>query len=425
MSAWWSPTAALAADRDEVTTSVGAQTAGVLGLPGGSDLDLILGERADWRLGTLGPEGDARLVLDGQFTVDPAGTTNVWERNRVASLAVSVRSGGWLLDLGRTPVREGGPRLVDGVQVARQSGRWIVGGWAGAAPDLFTTRPAARFGGGPSVSRVGRTLRAGGSLEVLAAPDGLDRVGALVSGAWSAAPVLEVSTRADLQVTDASGTPGLADGALAARWQPRDGVTLGAVYDAFSTLRYLSTDALDPDRQRFTDRLLAGGVVDPTLFQADPRLYHLAGLDARWAGGGGGAVIPHVSASVRARWHPDPELRYARGGPVVGVSTERVDVSADAQLQSTEDGLREEVGLTAVVDVVPSGLASVDGSVRLLLDPTWGGPGFYSDLFVDVIGTGAVVVVAGGSVLVERTGYSDPGLGAFLRLQHRIRRERP
>lgn len=421
MTAWWS-TSAAAAEPSEATTSLGAQTAAVLGLPGGSDLDLLFGERADWRLAAVG-SGDARLRLDGQFTLDPGGTVDPWERNRVSAAGVSVVSGGWAVDLGRSPVREGGPRLVDGLQVGRQLGDWVVGGWLGAAPDLFTTRPAARFGGGPSVAVVGRTLRAGGSVEVLAAAGGLDRVGALLTGAWSAAPTIEVATRADVQLTDASGTPGLADGALSARWRPADALRLGAAYDAFSTLRYLSTDALDPDRQRFTDRLLAGGVVDPTLFQADPRLYHLAAVDVRYAPTGRGVVVPHVAAAVRARWHPDPTLRYARGGPVVGVATERADVSVDAQLQSTEDGLREEVGLTALVELDRDGAATLDGSVRLLLDPTWDGPGFYGDLFGDVIGAGAVVVVAGGSVIVERSGFSDPGLGAFLRLQHRVRRQ--
>lgn len=412
--------AAFAADDSEATTSLGAQGAAVPGLPG--DLDLLLGERADWRLAALGASGEARLRVDGQFTLDPAGSVDPWQRNRVSALGVALGGGGWTLDVGRSPVREGGPRLVDGLQVTRAVGAWRVGAWAGAAPDLFTTRPAARFGGGPSVARVGRSLRAGGSVEVLVAAGGLDRVGALASAAWSAAPTVEVSSRADVQLADATGAVGLADGALAARWRPAPPVSLGALYDAFSTLRYLSTDALDPDRQRFTDRLLAGGVVDPTLFGADPRLYHLGGLDARWAPAPKGAVAPRLSGAVRARWHPDPTLRYVRGGPVIGIGSERLDLALDGQLQSTEDGLREEVGLTALAELDPGGTVSVDGSVRLLLDPTWDGPGFYGDLFVDVIGAGPFVVVAGGSATIERTGYADPGFAGFLRLQHRALR---
>ncbi len=426
MIAWLAHLAAAqAVPSDQVVTSIGAQAALAPAIDQG-DVDLLLGERVRWRLAEL-PSGSVTALLDARLTLDPQGTEDPWEQNRLRSAEARILSGPWTFDLGRSAVWRGGPRLVDGLQARVKAGHLEVGAWGGAAPDLFTTRPEARFGGGPMVAFDRRAFSASAVGELLFAAGGLDRAAVLLLGGFSAAPVLELSGRLDLQLADAEGRLGLADGALEARSAPADGLRLHAIYDAFSTIRYLGTEALDPDVERWIERLQASGLSDAFVEDlADPRLYHLVGADGRWTGSGGPA-LPRFGAEARYRWHPDPELRYTRAGPSAALVTDRAELTADLQLVLTEaQGLREDLGLSLLVEPTSDGALAIDTSARLLLEPAYEGtPGFYADLFVDWLAPAGFVLIAGASTIVEPLPVTDPGFGAFVQVQHQVRHRHP
>ena len=158
--------------RDASTTTVGVSGA-YSASAAKADLDVWLGQRLHWGIGRIGPS-DMTLLVDGRLRFDAIGGPAV-ERAQVRALGVRLDSDRLTLDLGRTPVFGGGPRLVDGVQLRwHPTPAWDVGLWAGLAPDLFTTRPVVRPGAGPVLgwrtgsvqwSLVGEVLFFDGGLE--------------------------------------------------------------------------------------------------------------------------------------------------------------------------------------------------------------------------------------------------------------------
>ncbi|MCB9684029.1 MAG: hypothetical protein H6738_01245 [Alphaproteobacteria bacterium] len=416
----WLLAAAWAAEperTDQIVTGVGAQAALAPGVDG-DDVDLMLSERLRWGLVDLA-NGRITAIVDGRFTIDPSGTDDPWEQTRVRSVEARLVNGPVTIDLGRSAVYLGGPRLVDGVQARVRTGALELGVWGGEAPDLFTTRPAPRFGGGPILALQDRTVLLSAVGEFLVAEGGLDRAAVLVQGAFSAPPTLEVSGRLDAQVPD-DGGQWLSDGAVEARLRPADSVRLHALYEAFSTVRYLGTGALDPDVERWIRRLQDSGVADAFVEDlTDPRLYHLVGVDGRWQPAGS-SVVPRIGLDARYRYHPNPDLAYVRVGPNAAAVAERFEVQADAQLVLTEaQGLREDLGLTLLVEPTSDGRFAVDTSARLLLEQDYAGkPGFYGDLFVTWLAPAGFVLVAGGSTILEPLPVTDPGFGAFVQLQH-------
>lgn len=418
---------ALAAPGDVAVTSVGAQGVYDQGLATG-DVDLLAAERLRW---TLSDGSLATVALaDARFTIDPVGDPDVagghdpWEQNRVRQLGVELVAPDWVVSLGRHPVYQGGPRLVDGVQVLGKRGVWRFGGWGGLAPDLFTTRPVLRPGGGPIVAVEGGMAQASLVGEVLGTTTGLDRVGLLAQTRVARTPTWELLGRLDLQLTDANGTFGLADGFVAGKVRPGAGLTFDALYDAYSSIRYLETQFLDPDLQRYAARAEALGLVDLTPEElVDPQLYHLVGGGAAWQGQG--LVIPRVAVVGRYRHATLLDDRYARVGPQVGLIglADRVDLYGDFVWSwRGSAGARDEVGLNVVVDPMADGRLTFDTSFRLLLDPLFEGrPGWYTDLFVDLAAVDSFVVVGGISATNEPTDVSDAGLAGFLRVQHWLR----
>lgn len=423
LSALVALTLAHAAPDDLAVTSVGAQGVYDQGLAVG-DVDLLVGERFRW---TLADRAFATVALaDARFTLDPAGG-DPWEQNRVRQLGVELAAPAWLVTIGRHPVVQGGPRLVDGVQVVGRRGAWRFGGWAGLAPDLFTTRPMLRPGGGPIVAVDTPLAQASLVGEVLGTATGLDRVGLLAQTRVSRTPTWELLGRLDLQLTDADGTFGLADGFVAGKVRPGAGFTFDALYDAYSSIRYLETQLLDPDLQRYEARAEALGLVDLTPEDlVDPSLYHLVGGGAAWQGTG--LVIPRVAVVGRYRHATAADDRYARVGPQVGLIglADRVDLYGDFVWSwRGSAGARDEVGLNVVVDPMADGRLALDGSFRLLIDPVFAGrAGWYTDLFVDLAAVDQFVLVGGLSATNEPSDVTDAGLAGFLRVQHRLQRPR-
>jgi len=405
------------------TTMVGMQSAWSPSVTAGN-LDLLLAERLRWDLAEPGAPMGVRVLADGRFRIDPWRTPTL-ERNLVRTLGVELSTSEWTLDLGRHPVYQGGPRLVDGVQLRyHASGGWEIGAWGGFVPDLYTTRPALRFGGGPILAFERSWIQ--GSLvgEVSWAAGALDRAGLLALGRVSADPTVEASGRLDVQVVDAQGTPGLADGSVYVRWRPEDALRVDALYDAYSSFRYLGTEERDPDVHRFAVRAQAAGVTEDIPQDAfDPTLYHLVGLSGTWTPPG--AMGAQMGLRGRYRYHPDPSRRLAWLGPelaVRGLAGERLDLTLDGSLRWFDAALRGDAGLTVLLEPTPDRALALDGSVRLLIDPkTYGGrPGWYTDLFVDWVLPAGFVVVGGVDFVREWDGaFADVGYGAFLSVAKR------
>lgn len=405
---------------DVAVTSIGAQGVRAEALEA-TTAGLMLGERLRWEIAS-----DWRVVADARLNVYPDDPDTPLDQSRVRTLGVTWEDPGVWMALGRHSVAHGGPRIVDGVQVLGRMGPWELGAWGGLAPDLFTTAPALRPGGGPILAW--QQGRASWSVvgEVVGAEGGLDRAAVLAQARASFAPVLHLSGRLDAQLVD--GAPALADGAVFVRLHPGDVFRLDTFYDAFSSLRYLQTQALDPAVQRFAERADAAGaltLVDEELI--DPRLNHLVGTTARVRTPG--QVGLRVEGRARVRHHEDPLNRYARVGPavaLVGLADDRLEVIADGYATWRDTGLGTEAGLITFVEVGRDRALAVDTSGRVLFNPAYGGePGWYADGFVDWLAPGMVTMSAGLSWTYEPDPLlDDVGIGAFLRLQQTFRPRR-
>lgn len=419
--------AALGAPSDLAVTSLGLQGARAEAL-GTNDPDLLLGQR--WRWGLA--EG-LTFLGDGRFTLDPSGQTT-WEQSRVRSLGLALEGPTTAL-AGRHPIRHGGPRLLDGLQLLAHPGgdpRLDLGGWIGLVPDPFDTQPLLRPGLGPTVAFSGSTLSASALGEVIFGVAGLDRIGALLQARGNWAPTLFLSSRLDWLVLDGQGRSGLADGAASVSYRPTDALSLDAGYNAFSALRYQTTAALDPTVQRFQQRIEALGLDDPALSDLlDPTVQHSVSAGARLQPRGEG-IHPVLGLSGQLRAHPVPEERFARIGPqlgLVGLLAGRLELRSDLQLMWLEGRTQSDAGLNAIWELSDDGAVLTDASARILLDPVGYGaarPGWYADLFVDVIAPSATVIALGASWTAEPSDAvgTDVGWAGFLRLQQWIRPQR-
>lgn len=424
---------------DVSVSSVGVQAAtdtALRELGGAMDTDLQVGERLRWTLGgdsraAVAGDGSAWLaLLDARFTVDPSQDQPTFEWGAVRQAGFELVNDRWTVDLGRALVYRGGPRLVDGVQALYAPSREVrIGLWGGLAPNLFTTAPMVRPGGGPIVSFENSKTQVSLVGEVLAFDGGIDRVGALAMGRWSLERRVDVSARIDADLVGALGAR-LVDGELLLAVDPTEQLDLDLMYDAFSSYRYQQSDLLDPDLQRFAQRMEELGVtLGITQDTRDPTLNHLAGASVRWQSDADG-VQPMVGLLGRYRYHPDIEDRYQRVDPQAGLMQigDVLDLTADVNLLKVGEDNQLDLGLTAWFEP-PESVVSLDGSVRLLNAPEQvEGRSWYGDLFVNVVSPRLdTLFLLGGSVITEDDldGQQDAGFGAFVRVAKYLRPSRP
>jgi hypothetical protein len=233
----------------------------------------------------------------------------------------------------------------------------------------------------------------------------------------------DASGRVDWQLSDAAGSSGLADASLFAQWRPADAFRIDLLGDAWSSYRYRQTALLDPTAQRWVERILP--LVDPLPGEEealDPTVHTMVGLRPELRAG-------LTRLSVLARHRPGSvEERFTRVQPMVrftGIVDGRVDVMADANLVFLDTGLSASAGPTLLVELTPSRALWVDGSVRVVLDPTYEGPGWYADAYVDWLGPAGLVLMAGAAYELEPVvELDDVGLTALVRMQHRFQPRR-
>jgi hypothetical protein len=378
------------AQSDRSVSSVGVDGIWDAGATQG-DVDLYVGERLRWTL----REGEStdRLLIDGSVTYDPVSAAPL-ERLHLVALGLERASDSLVVDVGRHPVAWGGPRLVDGAQVIATNGDWHYGGWGGLAPDLFTTLPELRYGGGPTIAwlQSSRQLTAVG--EVLFAQGALDRAGLLLTGRVAHDPKMETTARLDLQATESA--IGLADAQAVVRYRPRDGVRYDASYEAYSSYRYLSSSDLDPTLIRFAERIEALGIEQGiTQDMLDPTLYQALGAGVRWDPDASAHAAPTAGISARARFAPDVTGQYGqltgRLG-MAGLAGNRLEVGLEVigTLQGSEIGstydFYGDFGVVATYEPHPDSPMLLDGTVRLLTGPY--GLTRYADCFLSWLSDG-------------------------------------
>jgi len=411
----------LASAGDYARTTLGADLVWSPAAAAG-DLDLQLGHRSRWALSEGEPA--TQLHTDLWLTLDPGGAPAL-ERARLTRLGTEMSAGPWVVDAGRHPVRYGGPRLVDGAQaIATLDNGLQLGGWAGLAPDLYTTLPRLRAGGGPVVAWTGPAVQGSVLGEVLFHPatGGLDRLATLAMGRATWDRWMDLSGRLDLDLVSADGGPHLADGNLLVVTRPTDTWRVDAFYEAFSSLRYLRTEALDPFLTRFGARLAQLGpqleIVQDAL---DPTVNHLVGGAVQWRDRPGLGAQARASVDGRYRYHPNPQDRFARVRAEVGVAELEVagalDLALDGALAQVDTGTQQDLGLLVLWEPGEARRVALDGSWRLLLAPAiYDGVGWYTDLFVDAVVAEHWLLVAGASVSREPDpDFDDVGVGAFTR----------
>lgn len=423
-----------------------------------SDLDILFGQRLRW---TLSDNGSTRVVarMNGQFTISPGEAESpLWKRNRVRKLGVSIVGEKVTVDIGRSGVYKGGPRLVDGLQVIGHTSSTVdVGAWAGLQPDLYTTDPRVRPGGGPILAYKASRVQASAVGEFVLGGGGADRAGVLLQGRASAARTFDVSARADLDFLAGK----VSDVQLFMRWSPTETVAIDGFYNLFSSYVYQRTQDLDPDLQRFAQRIVSVGNEDllPSLLQncLDPGVNHMVGgdfrmrpqgtdtglyarLGARYRFGSNAELLPEAGEATDLCILADNNA-FLRVSPSIGVANLPVgggiDLTVDANLYNIEGRQQADAGVSLYFEPTDEGLFAFDTSYRMLFnkyDPVtnpygYAGQGHYADLFVDVVVVPADLMIGAGVnfesepayLADDATPFSEGAYGAFLRLSKYIR----
>jgi hypothetical protein len=431
---------------DVSVSTVGVQTwsdSSIREVQAPTDMDVLLSERLRWTLaGDLNSPGtDVVALVDGRFIVDPGPEERPIEWGYVRTLGVEILTEKWVVDVGRSQVYRGGPRLVDGVQAMyRPSDTVRVGVWAGLAPNLFTTVPQLRPGGGPIFSYATSKVQLSVVGEALGYDGGLDRVGVLTMGRVSLERTIDVSGRLDVEVVGPLDAPRLVDGMLAVVGNPTPSLRLDALYDAFSSYRYLGSDAIDPSLNRFGQRLAQlGQQLNIVQDVRDPTLNHLVGGGVRFQPDVDG-IAPRLGLTARYRHHPLEENRYLRLNPQAGLVriADTIDVLADANyiqlnarpdqlLPNQQEATGEQIDGGVLVYVEPPGSpVAIDASARAVMyADDYPGVGFYGDLFLNIVSPELdLIFIAGGAAMTETDILDEQqslGLQAFVQMTKYLR----
>lgn len=383
-------------------------------------LDLSLSERLRWeflrRSGTR-----IQLDIDGRLALDLAGRPMLntgWtplELTRLTRLGFTLTRPKFSILLGRYPVRSGGFRLVDGLQVlVNPKPEWTVGVWGGLVPDIWTTLPAVyyeggpflpslaplRFGGGPIISYERRWLQLSLAGEFVGTPEGLDRVAGLLRWRVAALPGFQTGGRIDLQLLE-PGEVGPLDAAAYVVGRPHRNLRLRARYGAYSSVRYLTSDPADPLVRRFAARALTLELRKPPAWtEVDSSLHHDVNLNVRWQKHPNEErTMPRLEADVRFRYHPLEEKRFGRISAKATLTpiAQRLDVAVDTTVLFLTTGPRVELGAIAWLNLGARRNVGLDGSVRVGFTGPPDKPtvDLYTDLFVQALASKSWSFAAG------------------------------
>ena len=424
--------------RERVSTSLGVRGVTSVATGGEVDFETLLHQRLRWRVVEGGP-GVSMALINGRFAVDPLDGVTL-ERSQVTSLAVETTAPAWQLTLGRSAIAHGGPRLVDGAQgVWRFGGGFSLGAWGGLAPDLFTTLPRARYGGGVIAAYSMGSFSSSLISETLVESGGFDRVGGLLQVKMEQLPLGSVGGRLDMQVNTLDN-PIISDANVWLRARPIRGLRLRADLQAYSSYRYLRSEDLDPGIRRFATRVVDLGLIEGIEQDSmDDTLYYQAtgGVDYRHQRGDGGETGAGLTvrgrvASPVSRISVDslPYTDYVMLSPWVGSQGHgggRFGATLDGSLRFEGEGLQVDAGVVLTLAGGEESDWLVDQSTRVLLSPAYLGlPGLYTDLFADFATEWGLTFSGGLFAAIEHDDIVDElSMGGFALLTWGARGERP
>jgi hypothetical protein len=328
------------------------------------------------------------------------------DQARVRALELRFKLDKVVLDVGRFTPKGGGIRLVDGVQALGDLGHGVqLGAWAGLSPDPWNTMPALRFGGGPVLAWTDKRGEVSLLGEVLATPDGLDRVSGVARGRVELGRIAEMSGLIDLQAGGKDAPVRLSDATAFFRLDPHKDVRVDLMYDAWSSLSYLVSSSRDPTLTRFAARSVALAE-DPWNPQdsVDTTVYHMAGATVAWdhALTEDGPTHLRLTVDGRYRHHTLADRRYARAGlraDVTGLVDGRVDVGVGERFLWWQGHPGSDSTASVWAQLDKGGMAALDVSAQVVVQPLEGAanwaPAVYADAFVDVMATPDLTVSAG------------------------------
>jgi hypothetical protein len=356
---------------------------------GETGVEWLVGERLVAGIGREDPH-DVEVVLGARAGIRLLDAGRV-DRLRVRAAHVRWDRDGWRLVLGRFQPEGGGVRLVDGAEwLADVGGGLRIGAWAGAGPDPWDTRPAARLGGGPVATWEGEAASATVLGEVLATNDGLDRLSAVGTGRVEFGRAAELDALVDLQSVAGGVRP--SDATLRARLDPSETAHVDAGWDTWSALSYRVTEARDPSLTRFATWSVANQA-DPWIAQdrLDPTVYHQPSFRAAWqpeAGRRGRSA--RLTAHARYRFATLPERQRARTGLEarwIGLANGRIELGFGQSLLWWPGHTGSETTGSLWFELDPNGRWAVDTTFEAVVLPIPTskifGPSYYADAFLD------------------------------------------
>jgi len=299
--------------------------------------------------------------------------------------------------------------LVDGVGMRADLGKGFhLGGYGGLIPDPFTTLASVETGGGGAVFGFwAPRFRFETATGFSARSVGFDHGYASLSAMGMPVPAVSIYGRAKMQ--GFSGTPafGVADLFAGLSLKPARILRIRALYNGYSSERYVDLADRDPALSRFAARAegldLLNEVPNDTL---DPTLYHQLGADVDLRNGERHGAI---GVRYRYRFAPDPEDHYLRAdlhGGLVNLGRGGADLIATGRFihASGRDIGQAELGLET-----PMFQRKVDLGAYLMFSGSpaisgenWHTIGVYGDLFVSLwLGKGWSVAAA------ARVGWED------------------
>jgi len=349
------------------------------------------------------------VLADGDLFFDVDDRT--FRTYRLLDLNVHFRpaDGPVRIAVGRQRVAGTTEELVDGASVRGDLGKgWYLGGYGGLIPEPFTTLATVDTGGGGIVvGLVAPRVRLESVAGFSARASGFDHGFAHLSAMAMPTPALSLFGRVKVQGYGGASGAGFANLFTGASWRPVRILRFRALYNAYSSERYVDLVDRNPALSRFAARAESMDLIsDVPNDELDRALYHQVGLDGDVRDG---ETHGAIGFRCRFRLSQRPEDAYhlleLHGGAVqLGRGGADLRFAGRYIRSSGRSTGQAEVGLET-----PAFKERLDLGAYLLFsrspaaeDETRGTTGVYGDLFASIwFGKGWSLALA------TRVGWED------------------
>ncbi|MCO4768679.1 MAG: hypothetical protein KDA24_01520 [Deltaproteobacteria bacterium] len=394
----WSADAADSPIRLRNRLSIGA----LIDIPhhGGPGFELTLSDRLRLVIPNETTGITTSVLFAGRVGLRPA--TGSVDRLRIRALGVRLETPKWRAELGRSAVIDGGWRLVDGVQfLARPKGFFEVGGWLGEMPDIWTTSPAPRFGGGPILRWRGRMVQVGFVGEVGGGAQGIDRLAGRLTGRFEFKKLIDVAGRMEIEAGGQGAPVRFSELGLGTTFTPVKVLRVRVGWSMHAGHSWLQGVQRDPSLVRWWQRTTGAAPTAPTpwdLATDGPTHQILGSVQLKPLVG----EVP-LRFALRARYNHrtverERSARVTLEGGAYSLGGGRLDLLATGGALRWSGRWRAELGLRGWLAPDPSGPLSIEAEVRMWVGANEHGtvvPTVATDLWLDVLTPIGVTVAAG------------------------------